>query len=329
MAPLTPSYEYHEDGSVSAIFEGREIAKGSSFDNVEETATDYLDGLQKKRDGDAAAEKERKATHIVTPNGLKGQIISRVGSIWGNQITVRFENNEIRRFDTTAGLDFIHEAAAEPSNYTEALQTVLDRPVVSSHQGLSARVKELEALKREVHNHFASEHSSSRQRDLHRISMQADIELNDVKEAIAHLEAVDAANAAPAAPVYAAAEQASFGRNASDDWLELTARQMVAESESEDLELLMKEGPTKLVSSLDDSAIHHAGTVQEIAANHIMGKTAGFQGPEVESYRESFVAAVEQARRRELGYRQEVARETATKKEASLENVPDEALFFS
>jgi hypothetical protein len=103
---------------------------------------------------------------------------------------------------------------------------------------------------------------------------------------------------------------------------------MIAESESEDLELLMKEEPTKLVSGLDDSSIHHAGTVQEIAANHIMGKTAGFQGAEVESYRESFVAAVEQARRRELGYRQEVARETATKKEASLETVPDEALFF-
>lgn len=327
MAPLSATYEYNEDGSVSAIFEGREIAKAASFKEANDTATDYLDGLQKQRDAHEEAERERKATHIVTPNGLKGQIISRVDGMWGKEITVRFENNEIRRFETTAGFQYVAEEDA-PSHYAAALQTVIDRAVDPSRAGLTARVQELEAVQREVHDHFASERSAAVQRDLNRIAMQAKVELEEVKQALAYLEAVDAENATPAAPVYAAAEQVSLGQNPGNDWLEITAQEMIAKSEAEDLEKLMSEGPTKLVSSLDDSAVHHAGTVQEIAANFIHGKTAGFQGKEVEAYREAFVAAAEQARRRELTYRQDEARTAAEQKTASLEDTPDEALFF-
>lgn len=327
MAPLSASYEYHEDGSVSAIFEGRTIVTAADFKGASETATEYLDGLQKKRKAEEDVEKERKASHIITPNGLKGQIISRVDGMWGNEITVRFENNEIRRFETTAGMEFVHEAAAEPANYTEALQTVLDRPVDTTRAGLTARIEELQAVQREAHDHFASERASSVQRDLNRISMQARVEIEEAKQALAYLQDVDEQNAAPSAPVYAAAEQVSLGQNSGNDWLEITAQQMIAESEAEDLEKLMSEGPTKLVSGLDDSAIHHAGTVQDIAAAFVMGRTAGFQGAEVEAYREAFVASAEQARRRELTYRKDAAREVETQKTASLENIPDEALF--
>jgi hypothetical protein len=327
MAPLTASYEYHEDGSVSAIFEGRVIVKSADFASAETTATEYLDGLQKKRVKDDTAEIEKKATHITTPNGLKGQIISRVDGMWGNEVTVRFANNEIRRFETTAGLTFSAETEDAPSTYTAALQTVLDRPVDTSREGLTARVTELQAVQREVHDHFASERSAAAQRDLNRIAMTASVEVEEVKEALAYLAAVDAENASPAAPVYAAVEQVSLGQNSGNDWLSITAQDMIDESEEEDLEELMDEGPTKLVSSLEDSAIHHAGTVQEIAAAHIMGRTAGFQGAQVEAYREQFVARTEQARRLEMTYRQDAAREVATVKQASMDNVPDEALF--
>jgi hypothetical protein len=324
MAPLLPSYEHQADGSVNAVFEGRVIVKAADFDTAVDGATEYLDSLQTKRDADAKAEKERKATHIVTPNGLKGQIISRVDGMWGNEITVRFENNEIRRFETTAGLNFSTEEPQAPANYTEALSSVLDRAVTPTRQGLTARVKELEAVQCEAHGHFGSAHAAQ-QRELNRISMTASAELGEVKEALAHLEAVDAENASPASPVYAAVEQASMGRN--DDWLQVTAEKMIEESEAEDMDELLSEGPTKLVSSLDDSAIHHQGTVAEIAANHVMGRTAGFQGPEVEAFREAFVAATEQARRRELTYRKDNAAQVAQQKEASLADVPDEALF--
>jgi predicted RNA-binding Zn ribbon-like protein len=327
MAPLTASYEYHDDGSVSAIFEGRVIAKTADFASAESTATEYLDGLQKKRVKEDATETEKKATHITTPNGLKGQIISRVDGMWGNEITVRFANNEIRRFETTANLTFSAEAEDAPSSYAVALQSVLDRPVDSSRAGLTARVKELEAVQHEVHSHFASERNAATQRDLNRIAMTASVEVEEVKEALAYLAAVDAENASPAAPVYAAVEQVSLGQNSGNDWLSITAQDMIDESEEEDLEELMDEGPTKLVSSLEDSAIHHAGTVQEIAAAHIMGRTAGFQGAQVEAYREQFVARTEQARRLEMTYRQDAAREVATVKQASMDNVPDEALF--
>lgn len=326
MAPLQPTYEHQADGSVHAVFEGRVIAKTADFDSAVDGATEYLDSLQTKRDSDAKDEKERKATHIVTPNGLKGQIISRVDGVWGNEITVRFENNEIRRFETTAGLHFSTEETEAPATYTAALQTVLDRAVEPTRPGLTARIAELEAVGLEVHDHFASERSAAAQRELNRISITASAELGEIKDALAHLDAVDAENAAPGAPVYAAVEQASMGRN--DDWLQVTAEKMIEESESEDMDKLLSEGPTKLVSSLDDGSIHNAGTVQDIAAAHVMGKTAGFQGPEVEAFREAFVANAEMARRKELTYRKDAAHEVATQKQASIEDVPDEALFI-
>lgn len=327
MAPLLPSYEHQTDGSVHAVFEGRVIAKAADFDSAVDGATEYLDSLKTKRDSDAKAEKESRATHIVTPNGLKGQIISRVDGMWGNEITVRFENNEIRRFETTAGLQFSTEqhTSAVPNNIPESLQTMLDRSVEPTRNGMNVRAATLENVLLEVHNHFAAERSPALQREYNRIAIAAKAELGEVKDVLAHLDAVDAENASPAAPVYAAVEQASMGR--SDDWLQVTADKMIEESEAEDMEELLEEGPTKLVSSLADSAIHHQGTVAEIAANHVMGKTAGFQGPEVEAFREAFVAAAEQARRKELTYRKDAAHQEATQKQASIEDIPDEALF--
>jgi hypothetical protein len=102
---------------------------------------------------------------------------------------------------------------------------------------------------------------------------------------------------------------------------------MVKEAEAVDFDKLLEEGPTQLVSNLDDTAVHNAGTVAEVAQNHIMAKTAGFKGEKVEAYREAFVAASEQARRRDLTYRQSNARKTATVKEAAVAELPDEFLF--
>lgn len=327
MASLTSSYEYR-DGNVYAVFEGRVIASGTEFARVAETATEYLDSLTKQRKEKADKEARSSATHIETPNGMKGQIISRTASVWGDEITVRFENNQIRRFETTAGLKFSKEEAAVPSNYREALQTILDRTPEPTREGLTARLKDLGEIRTDAAQHVAHERSLSEQKALHRMILAAEAETQEIQEALAHLDAIDAENAAPAAPTYAAVEQVSLGHGANDNWLDVVSHEMIAESEAEDLNALLEEGPTKLVSSLDDASVHNAGTVRDIAASHVISKTAGFTGDEVESYREAFVAKAETARRRELTYRQENQKKETAVKEASIEGVPDEAMFL-
>ena len=324
MALLTASFEFRGD-KVFAVFENRVIAAGDDFDDVSKDAEEYLGDVEKGREDKDEEKAKKAASHVETPNGLKGTILSRVPGLWGDEITVRLENNQIRRFETTAGLKFSKEATTEPANHREALQTVLDRTVTPTREGLIARLRELDAVRIEASTHVASA-GFSEQQGLNQLVITAGCEMQEVKDALAHLSAIDAENAAPAAPVYAAVEQASLGH--SDDWLEHVAREMVVESEAQDFEKLLTEGPVVLVSSLDDGAVHNAGTVREIAYNHVVTKTAGFQGDGVQSYRENFVANAEAARRRELTYRKDVQHKEATRKEASTEDVPDEGLFL-
>jgi hypothetical protein len=327
MASLTPSYEYRDD-QVLAVFENQVIAHGPDFAKVSQTAEEYLNSLGSERSKRDKEDANKKATHIETPNGLKGEIISRVDGVWGEEITVRFSNNQIRRFETGAApeLKYSVQAAETPANYREALQTVLDRAVHPNREGLNARLDELDAVRREAAQHVGSVSSLTEQQALHQMVLTAEAEMQEVKEALAHLDAVDAENVVVAPPTYSAVEQADMGR--SDSWLDVVAHEMIAESEDEDLDKLEEEGPTKLVSELDDSAVHNAGTVRELAQAFIVAKTAGFQGEQLEAYRECFVANAETARRRELTYRQDNARKETVQKEASLENVPDEALFI-
>lgn len=329
MAPLTPTYEYRDD-QVFAVFENRVIASGTDFAKVAATAEEYFNSLDSERKHTEKEAARKTATHIETPNGLKGQIISRVEGLWGDEVTVRFENNQIRRFATTASDDLkytIKEADA-PSNQREALQTMLDEAVIPSRAGLTSRLQQLDTIALEAAQHIAAEFSPVEQAKLHQVVLAADAEKAEVKEALAYLDDVDAENAAPAAPVYAAVEQAEMGRAGADSWLDVTAREMIAESEKEDLDKLLEEEPTKLVSSLDDAAVHNAATVRDIAMAHVIAKTAGFTGDQVNAYRENFVANTESARRRELTYRQENTRQETIVKEAATDAAPDESLFL-
>jgi hypothetical protein len=65
-----------------------------------------------------------------------------------------------------------------------------------------------------------------------------------------------------------------------------------------------------------------------MAYSHIVSKTAGFQGEEVEDFRDKFVARVEVARRHELASRKETTKKEAAATEDVQSNAPDEALFM-
>lgn len=321
------TYEYHGD-EVRAMFGGQVIARGDDFAKVATTAEEYFNSLRKKREMDDHEAARKSATHITTPNGAKGEVLNRVAGLWGDQITVRFENGQIRRFDTMAGderLSYTREQPDQPKNIREAMQRSLDEVYPHSVEGLTDRLKVLGDLKREAALSASVESNPLELQKLDQIHITAVNEEQEVKEALAHLHSADVEAYMP--PSFAAVEQADLGRAKSDTWLDVVAREMIAESEAEDYDKLLEEGPVELVSSLDDAAVHDAGTVREAAINLVMTRTAGFQGEKIESYREAFVAKAEQARRQDLKYRQEVAAEITQKEAAANNDFPDEALF--
>ena len=331
MAELLPTYEYKGD-NISAVFEGHVIAAGTEFSKVSCTAEEYLDKLRGER-GRVTKEQERKsATHVTTPNGLRGSIISRVEGLWGEEITVRFDNNEIRRYATAAADDdswqYETETPEAPADYREYFTSKLNESYEPTRGGLNARLEDLGQVRTGAANLASHSASLAESRVLDQYVLAAQNESAEIKEALTHLDAVDAENASPAPPVYAAVEQADIGRGKGNDWLDVVAHEMIAESEAQDFDKLLEEGPTLLVSNLDDAAIHDVGIVREAAVNEIVARTAGFQGEEVNKYREAFVTQAELARRNELTYRQENAAKVATVKEAGVADASDEALFL-
>jgi hypothetical protein len=319
-----PTYAYQDDKI--AAFDGEHvIASGTDFAKVSETAEQYFGELRSNREHKARAE----ATHIITPNGERGTILGRTASLWSDQITVRFDNGQIRHYDTfvTDGLRYTSAEDPAAKNPMEYFQARLDEMPDPTREGLTARLNDLDSIRNGAGNLITAGVSNTDAQRLHQIALAAETEKREVVDALAHLEAVDSAIEMPK-QAYTAVEQAGVGPYAKSNWLEVVAQDMIAEAEAEDLDKLAAEGPTTFVSALDDAVVAHAGITREMAQEFIHSKTAAFQGEAVEAYRESFVAATELARRREETYRREAARTETTTREASIADVPDEALFM-
>lgn len=82
------------------------------------------------------------------------------------------------------------------------------------------------------------------------------------------------------------------------------------------------------VTDLETGALADTGVTRELAVAHVVSKTAGFAGEEIEDYREKFVARVEVARRHELASRKETTKKEAATRTEVESNAPDEALFM-
>lgn len=318
-----PTYEFNDEQIVAKDGE-TVIASGTEFAKVANAAEEYFGALRVEKANSA----RKKATHVITPNGMKAEILGRTASLWDDEITVRFENGQIRHFAVSHGdganLQYIAEVPVA-ENRVEDLQHKIDEVFTPSKEGLVARLNQLEEIRHTAKTYILESKSASEQEQLHKIALAANHEKLEVKEALDYITAADEAYEAPMRQ-YAAVEQASMGR--SDSWLEVVANDMIAESESHDFGKLMQEGPTLLVAGLDDGAIQDARTVREIALNEVTAKTAGFQGDEVEEYRIQYVAAVEVARQLEsISRKQSFARE-ASIKEAEMEGASDESLFL-
>jgi hypothetical protein len=334
MTTLAPTF-VREGNTILAFYEDQLIAQGTVFAKVEESALQYLENLSLDRNTKDVEQKKSRATHIVTPNGLKGEILGNHSGQWGERlITVRLENGRIARFEAHAGndkeIEYQTVEAAAPASALEYLESTLNETPEGTKESLASRIAALDQLVVAA-TEFQRHASYEDQRKGGDIVIAAEHEKREVREALAHLQLADAEAFAPPAPFKTGAvEQASLGRG-DGTWLDETVNEMVAESASQDFDRLLSEGPGQFVIDLDVGALSDQGITREMALSHIVSKTAGYQGDAIDSYREQFLAKVEQARREELKDRNKTAKKKAektAKKEKKAKKLPDDALFL-
>src|SRR5271166_507506 len=331
----TPAPTFVREGNqVLAFYEGNLIASGTNFAKVEQTAVDYLDNLTAKKHMQKEEARKQAATHIETPSGMKGEILGRHDGTWGEKlVTVRWENGRISRYQAHGGNDdkITYKTAeqAEPESALEYLQGTLDETPEGTRESLASRIASLDDLVVRA-TAFQRTASYEEQRSASEIVIAAEHEKREVREALAHLELADAEAFAPPAPFRTGAvEQASIG-GGSGSWLDATVDDMIAEASAQDFDKILAEEPGQFVAGLETAVIADTGATREAAEDLISAKLAGTQPESQESFRQAFLAKVEQARRDELKDRTKQAKKLAktAAKEASADDTPDEALFF-
>jgi uncharacterized protein YdbL (DUF1318 family) len=278
----------------------------------------YLKGLKIEKD----EAKKKSATHVVTPNGVKGTVLQRTASLWGESVTVRLENGEVKSYDVRGVKDWMVEKTAS-SNPVEGLDQRLAKSYNHDRASLVARHRELVELYHEAKTLITSGVSYTDQKKLDSIIVTAEAEGEQIKQAIDH---IDEGNVeAYQMPEQQVVEQADLGR--SDNWIDAIVQDMVAESESNDFEQILQDDPTLLAAGLDDGIVADHGASRELALSHVRNKTAGFVGEDVDGYVAQFLARFEAARRRELSTRTTDTRKEAAAATSHVEDAPDEALF--
>src|SRR4051812_31166058 len=185
MSDLKPTYAFEGD-EVYAVLDGQVIASGSDIASVETEAQPKIEAAQRVAT-EAKREKAKKtATHIITPNGVKGQILGRVASTWGEEITVRFENGEIRSFETSGREEFVNEGTQKTAsaNPIESLQAVLDKSYDHTKEGLRERIAELKDVARVASQHVAGGTAYEHQVKLDEIRVVAEAEAAEAQEVV-------------------------------------------------------------------------------------------------------------------------------------------------
>lgn len=332
MADLVPEYAFEGD-TIYALHEGAVIASGTDMEAVESDATTYLEQAKQTFEVTEQAKKKAAATHIITPNGIKGQILARTSTMYGGtEISVRLANGTFATYQTHPEVrddaQYVTEGTEKTAsaNPSARLSSRLEADFGHDKDSLRDRAHELGEIAREAHRLITAGVPYSAQVELDGIRSSAEVEAHSVREALDHLEAVDAEAFAPPTPSYQVVEQASMG--AGNDWLGVVADQMIAESEAVDTEALLSEGPGLFAADLDTGTLVEPGITRDMAFAHVMGKTAGFAGPEVDSFREQFLANVEVARLAELTARKETSKKEAAVEQEVESDAPDEALFM-
>lgn len=322
MDKFNPVYKFNGD-SVSVLHGKTVIASGkiSEIKKVESDALAYLEGLEREE-----LEKTRKAaTHVITPNGVKGKILNRTNDVWGEQISVRLNNGQTATYHT-AGVELKWTTEMEKvASHSNTLEERLGASFNSDRKSLVSRFNELTNIKKEAARIINSGVSYVDEQKLDNIRVIADAEQYGLEEAI---DAIDNAEVeAYVPPQSQVVTQSDLGNQTAGDWLSVMVDDMVAETEGNDLDAELDEGPELLAAELDDAVVNDQEVAREVALSHIIAKTAGYEGEGIERYRDSFLARFEQARRRSASSRMTKVRKEAATTQKRVIDAPDAALF--
>lgn len=267
------------------------------------------------------------AQTVTTPNGLKGRVLARVPSLWGEEVTVRFENGVIKKIPVDKRLTFAAaESAPEGQTSAERLEERLASTFQSDRDSLIARGRELQKIKREAAASVAGS-SDAEAVELSKVATQADYELREVEAALEAITAgaVEAYEAPAPIEDLPAIEQASMGSSKAD-WLSKVNSDMVAEANKLDFQKLMDEGPEAFVASLNEEQLADTKVTRIMASRAIESEIAGADDTQREAYQRMWLARVEEQRKGHLASHKEAVRKEAASNEPP--DAPDESLFM-
>ena len=264
------------------------------------------------------------AQTVTTPNGLKGRVLARVPDIWGEQVTVRFENGVIKQIPVDKSMTFAAaEETPEGVPATKRLEDRLAKTFSTDKNSLIERGKELDTSRAEARAAIADA-SDAEAAELDKIYVQAGFEQNEIVEALDHIESTRAYE--PPAPIESVptVEQAHTG-GADGSWLDGVLNTMTAEANATDYEKLMDEGPEAFVAQLSAAQMADSGTTRAMAQREIRSHTAGADERTQDAYEKVWLARVESQRKEQLkNFKEEVRKEAASEEISH----PDESLFL-
>jgi hypothetical protein len=310
-----PTYIF-KNGKVYTYQSGKIIASVVEEEFVEEVA-EHL----------ASAE---GATHVVTPNGLKGKVLGRVNGLWEDEVTVRFENGRIASLPVSK-LTFSQEEEEQEADEIAELEKKVESSVsVYDAASIENRVRELDRIKVEASLFIDAGLSDD---DLSRVAnviTQANYELNEIGDVIRAIEENHvAAYEAPAPFEINVVEQGGPTGGRESNWLDQAIEEMTHEANATDYTKLMDEGPEVFVAGLNREILADSGAVRSHASTWIRSKTAAADNDVREKYEKVWLARVEEQRRASLaGIKEEMHKEAAATESVDYDSIGDDSLFI-
>ena len=323
-----------DNGNVYTMVDGKVTSsvKESEFEesnpkNKEKVHKTKMPDPPKDIEDDLEQQSEEESgtySRVTTPNGLSGNVLGRVSGMWGDEVTVRFDNGRIVSVPVNQGLTFHAAEEVVEEDPTKALEARLAQSIDGSKESLENRVSELKSIRLEAASLIQKGAAYETEQELDRLRVEADYELGEVHAALEHLNDAESFTA-PAPFRMQAVEQESVGSSDST-WLDSTVNDMISEAEATDFGKLMDEGPEAFTAGLDAPALAEAGITRSIASRFINSKTAAANPELRKKYEQVWLARVEECRKAELLNRKETTKKEAASQEEE-SNLPDDVLF--
>ena len=130
-----PTFVFEGDKAY-AILQGKVIASANTAEELEQN----LEASQ-------VESTKKEATHIVTPNGLKGQILGRTPDLWGEEVTIRLENGRVAHLHVSDDLQFVTEDEVLAESPLAALEQQIEEEYSPDRDSLEERQEKLRNIK--------------------------------------------------------------------------------------------------------------------------------------------------------------------------------------